>query len=136
MWIAQMTVTEDLGATYPYGQTTPAGVSTDQLATMGQVMVAAREACFALAAGDIDTAEKYKRGPVTVDDSKKSADWLAVADQWNQRYRKYLSLIRPKGQVRAFAVTKADLSALVFSSDGDLGRIIGGEFLGQYAGAL
>lgn len=115
---AQSMVTQELGSAYPYASTSAEGVSTDALATIGQLYFACREACTSLAVSDIVNASKYRRGSVLIDDTHKTTDWQDMADKFGSKYKEFLRRIRPAGMVRAFAVTKRDVYSLVFEGDG------------------
>lgn len=118
---AQMIVQQDLGSAYPYGGSTTSGISFDQLATYGASLVASREACYTLSDSDIDLSQKARRGSVVLDDSKKTTDWQAVGDNWNARYKRYLTMIRPNGQIRAFSLIRPNDSAFLF---GNIERVV------------
>jgi hypothetical protein len=117
MWTANIVVTQDLGSSFPYGQMTPQGIPYDDIATYAQILVAAREATAALATSDIDTSEKYRRGTVLVDDTKKWEDWDAISKDYAAKYRAFLTLARPGGRPSNFTTVSAALSSLVLDSD-------------------
>lgn len=124
VFLASNIVTAELGPSYPWGQvgTTSVdnGFNYNDLARMMQIFVAAREACYTLAAAEIDLAAKYRRGSVLVDDTKKTDDWRAAANEWNAKYEKYLNLVRPKGQLHHFSFTSRDALQMVFADWGAL----------------
>ena len=134
-FFAPMIVTQDLGPAFPYGQNTTSGIPFNNLALMGQMYVAAREACNSLANAEIDIAEKYRRGSVLVDDTKKSADWITTAGEWDTKYKRYLTLIRPGGQVRGFSAINANAMELVFSADFGNFRLVGDQVYDGFFGA-
>lgn len=111
---AKMVVQNDLGSTYPYGSTSVAGISYDTLATYAASLVAAREACLALATTEIDLASKTRRGSVLVDDTKKSEDWEAAADRFQARYKRYLTAAR--GMIRYFGTSGPTPDRLLFGA--------------------
>lgn len=111
---AQMIVAQDLGSAYPYGGSTTAGIGFNALATYGASLVAARDACKTLQASDIDLSQKARRGAVLIDDSKKTADWEAMAKDWDTHYKRYLTMIRPGGMVRSFQVINRNIYDLLF----------------------
>ena len=113
---AQMIVAQDLGPAYPYGASSTSGVPFDMLATYGASLVAAREACWTLAATEIDLASKSRRGAVLLDDSKKTADWQASAMDWDKRYKRYLTMIRPSGMVRGLRIVGPNAERLIFGA--------------------
>ena len=115
---ATIIATQDLGASFPYGGTSTAGIPYNNLATFIASWVAAREACVSLSSTEIDLAQKSRRGSILLDDSKKTTDWLAEADKWGERYKKYLTLARPKGMVRGFQRVSMDPARLVFGCIG------------------
>ncbi|MHB8592520.1 MAG: hypothetical protein ACYDBO_11050 [Vulcanimicrobiaceae bacterium] len=117
MWMANIVVTQDLGSSYPYNTLTPQGMAYNDIATYAQMLVAAREATHALATSDIDTAEKYRRGTVLVDDTKKWEDWDAISKDYAAKYRAFLTLARPGGRPSNFTTVSAALSSLVLDSD-------------------
>lgn len=112
---AQTIVTQDLGKNFPYGTTTPQGIPADNIALLGQLYIAAREACYALVTSEIENATKIRRGTMQVDDTKKTADWAAAAALWNTRYKQYLLLAR--GPLHRFEVISANPNRLVFPDD-------------------
>lgn len=112
---APIIVGHALGSKYPYGTMTSFGVKYDDIALMLQGYLAAREACHSLVAAEIDTAEKYRRGSVLVDDTKKTVDWIAAANEYDAKYKLYL--VAARGPVRSFSLANANLSTLVFSSE-------------------
>lgn len=71
-----------------------------------------------MVSSEIDLAEKYRRGTVLVDDTKKTNDWAADAELWKNRYKRALILAR--GPVRSFTRTIANRCTLVFGTDYDL----------------
>jgi hypothetical protein len=107
-------VTQDLGSSFPYGASTTAGIPFNNLAIYGASLIAASEACFSLATSDIDQAQKSRRGAVLVDDTKKSDNWSTEAANWSARYKKYLTMIRPGGMVRAFSIINRSYYSLLF----------------------
>lgn len=119
MFLADQIVTTELGPSYPYD--TIGSTSVDQgfnytlLAKMMQLFVAAREACYTLASAEIDYAEKYRRGSVLVDDTKKTDDWDAKAKNFDAKYMKYLNLVRPTGQLHHFSLTDRNAINMVFA---------------------
>jgi hypothetical protein len=108
--------TRDLGSAFPWGSTTVEGLNYNDLAQFGQALLAGHWACESLANADIENAEKYRRGTVIVDDTKKSSDWQTQADRFHTQYKKYLVLLR--GEMRLFdTIQQSDLSK-VFAAQG------------------
>jgi len=132
-WFSGLIVSQDLGPTYPYGSTTTSGVAFNDLAKMAQIMKAAHLACDALVSADIETSEKYRRGTVIIDDTKKSDDWALNAAKWDTLYKRYRILLR--GPIRAFNVVVQDLDTKVFNDDlvtPDERVLLGGLFGGGF----
>lgn len=114
---------QELPSTYAYGTTNANGVSLDTLASLISLLYASYRACESLASGEVDTSEKYRRGSIQIDDTKKSSDWLALAAEYRAKSRQMLTLVR--GPLSAFQISSADINSLIFSnqmSTGDLGR--------------
>lgn len=111
---ATMMVAQDLGSVYPYGSSTSAGISTDQLATMIAGFKAAAEVCPSLATTEIDIAQKSRRGAILLDDSKKTTDWLEAEKTWAAKYKKYLVMVRPKGMIRFFSAINRAPDKMIF----------------------
>lgn len=109
-----MIATMDLGMKFPYGGSTTAGIAYSDLASFVAGWVAAREACISLSTTEIDLAQKSRRGSILLDDSKKTSDWLADADVWDKRYKKYLTMARPQGMVRGLRRISSQPDHLVF----------------------
>src|SRR5579872_4853370 len=108
--------TRDLGVTFPWGSTTAEGLNFNDLAEFGQRLLAAHWACRSLATSDIENSEKYRRGTVIIDDTKKSSDWDEQAFKYEEQYKRYLVLLR--GPLRAFeTIMWSDLSK-VFTGEG------------------
>jgi len=117
MWTANLIVTQDLGMTFPYNIVTPQGIAYNDLATYAQALVACRESCKALSSSDIDVSEKARRGSVLVDDTKKWEDWDALAKEYEHKYRRFLTVVRPGGQISSFQIASQFLDAMVLDSD-------------------
>lgn len=116
---AQMMVARALGSTFPYGQLTEEGIAWNDLATLGAGIFAAKECCVALQGSDIAIAQKGRRGGVLIDDSKKTADWQALAKDFELKYKQYLVSIRPRGMVRAYVASGRNIDRSVFGWVGD-----------------
>ena len=111
--------TRDLGTAFPWGSTTAEGLNFNDLAEFGQRLLAAHWACRSLATSDIENAEKYRRGTVIIDDTKKSDDWNVQAQKYEEHYKRYLVMLR--GPLRAFqTITLNDVSK-VFQDAGFFG---------------
>lgn len=110
---ATLIVSQDLGPTFPYGASTTSGVLCDDLAGMGALFVACREVCDSLAASEIELAQKYRRGSILIDDTKKTEDWAARSKEWAAKYDRYLTMIRPNGRPSRFrTVSNQDVQSL------------------------
>lgn len=110
--------TSDLGTAFPYNTTFANGLLANDVATLVQLCAAAREACEVLQGSDIDSADKYQRGSVRVDDSKKTDDWAEAGRMWERRYRR--SLILARGPIRNFSTVSSDPTTRVFQDDGSI----------------
>lgn len=119
MWIASTTVYQQLASTFPYNKISAAGVAYNDLATLGTLMVGAREATAALASSDTINAVKYRRGMVQMDETQKSKNWIELSRSWEAKYQKYLSMIRLSGRLSGIKIIAAGAYSLVFPSDGD-----------------
>ncbi len=139
MWIASTTVTQQLASAFPYGSNSAAGVAYNDLATLASIMVAAREACVALASSDTVQAVKYRRGSIQMDETQKAKNWMELSKEWEAKYQKYLNMVRPGGKPSAVMTIARDVYALVFPSDA-LGyeetRMLTGDWYGTYGGVL
>jgi hypothetical protein len=135
MWIASTTVHQELASTFPYNQTSPSGVAYNDLATLGTLMVAARECCVGLAASDNVNAVKYRRGAIQMDETAKTKGWTELAKSWSAKYDKYLAMIRPSGRPSSVMLIAANAYNLVLPT-------IGADcfpemsYLGSYGGVL
>ena len=140
MWIASTTVYQQLSSTFPYNQITAAGVAYNDLATLGTLMVAAREACVAMAASETENAVKYRRGAIQMDETQKSKNWLELSRGWEEKYHKYLGMIRLYGKPSGIVVIARAAYALVFPmADSDytnLEDLAADESYGSYGGVL
>ena len=113
---AIMMVSQDLGSSFPYGGSTTSGVPFNNLAGMGALFVACREVCDSLASSEIELAQKYRRGSILIDDTKKTDDWSARSKEWDAKYKRYLTMIRPKGNPSAFRKISNESVRVMFGS--------------------
>jgi hypothetical protein len=144
MWIASTTVAQQLASAFPYNQISLAGVAYNDLATLGTLMVAARESCAAMAASEIENAVKYRRGAIQMDETAKTKNWLELSHGWETKYQKYINMIRPGGRPSGLIVIARTAYAMVFPTDGNvdfpdldyLSEDIGDGYGDDYAGVL
>lgn len=118
MWIASTTVLQELASSFPFNQNSPSGVAYNDLATLGTLMVAAREACIGLAGAETDNAVKYRRGAIQMDETQKSKNWIELSRSWGAKYDKYLSMIRPGGRPGGIMTIARAAYSMVFATDG------------------
>ena len=139
MWIASTTVHQQLASSFPYSASSPSGVAYQDLATLGTLMVAAREACAAMSSSEVENAIKYRRGGIQMDETLKTKSWSDLARSWDEKYQKYLALIRPTGNLSRIQGIAASARQLVFPSDGavypDYAYLAQDEY-GSYGGIL
>lgn len=112
MFNANIWATTDLGSSFPYGSKFANGLAANDVALAVQLCAAAREACEIMVSSEIDLADKYRRGSLQYDDTKKTDDWTAAAKMWESRYKRALILAR--GPVRKFAVSSRNSDVMVF----------------------
>ncbi len=139
MWIASTTVYQQLASAFPYGSTSATGVAFNDLATLGTLMVAAREACVAIAGSESEQAVKYRRGSILMDETQKSKNWMELSKEWEAKYQKYINMIRPGGRPSVMRSIVRDMYSFVFPSDSygyrEMAYLVQDEY-GTYGGAL